>query len=213
MKKWLSKRDVGGFSLKSEYVQCFEFLKESKNYIYSAVLLFFIFAAIGFFFEDLVNLFLNNTLGLNLNEMILGYVRNLLLETEGMTQKEITGFIFMNNLQSSFTGMIFGLFLGVVPFFGIVFNGYVLGFVAMMSVREAGYFILWRILPHGVFELPAVFISLALGLRLGTFYIIEKNKSDLGRIAFNSLRVFLLVVFPLLFLAAIIEGALIALTG
>ena len=38
---------------------------------------------------------------------------------------------------------------------------------------------LFRLLPHGIFELPAIFISLGLGLRFGMF-IFQKEK-EIGR--------------------------------
>jgi len=91
-------------------------------------------------------------------------------------------------------------------------NGYLLGFVAMLSAKSQGIFILWRILPHGIFELPAIFISLGIGLRLGT-YAFQKKKVSFKNWIFSSLRVFILIVLPLLIVAAIIEGALIALSG
>ena len=69
--------------------------------------------------------------------------------------------------------------------------------------------VLWRIFPHGIFELPAVFISLGLGLKLGTF-IFQRNKlKAFAEFFWNSLRVFLFIVLPLLIIAAIIEGSLI----
>jgi len=42
-----------------------------------------------------------------------------------------------------------------------------------LSVGIEGYGILWRLVPHGIFELPAVFISLGLGIKLGTFIFRE----------------------------------------
>ena len=94
-----------------------------------------------------------------------------------------------------------------------ILNGYLVGFVASMAVGSGGVIVLWRILPHGIFELPAVFISLGLGLKFGTFIFQKKILESFRRFLWNSLRVFLLIVLPLLIIAAIIEGCLIFIAG
>jgi len=72
---------------------------------------------------------------------------------------------------------------------------------------------MWRLVPHGIFELPAIFISLGIGLKFGTF-IFQKNKSEsFRRYLWNSLQLFVLIIMPLLIAAAIIEGALITFAG
>ena len=86
-----------------------------------------------------------------------------------------------------------------------------MGFVAEESVEAAGVLSLWRILPHGVFELTAVFISLGMGLKLGTFIFVGEKIKSFKRFLYESINVFIFVVFPLLVLAAIIEGLLITL--
>ena len=118
-------------------------------------------------------------------------------------------FIFFNNVQSAFFGMIFGVLLGLFPVIFAITNGYVLGFVASVSVNAEGILILLRLFPHGIFELPAIFISLGLGLKIMTF-IFEKNKLKTLKIyTKNSLRTFLFIIIPLLIIAAVIEGTLI----
>jgi len=179
-------KKYGGFSLSGEYKKCFSFIKESKNFIYVAILLFLIFSVIAFFFKDLINSFFISTFKINLNENI--------------------GFIFTNNVQSSFLGMMLGIAFGLFPLMALVINGYLLGFVANVSVKTEGIFVLWRILPHGIFELPAVLISLGLGFRLGS--TLFRRNSSFRFDFFNSLRVFLLIILPLLIIAAIIEGFL-----
>ncbi|MDP2628388.1 MAG: stage II sporulation protein M [Nanoarchaeota archaeon] len=187
------------FSLKEEYRKSWNYLKESRKFIYAVVWIFLIFVLIGFFvpFPQIII------------EKISEYIKELLNQTQGLNQFEMTKFIFFNNIKSSFFGMILGVFLGIFPILVTVVNGGLLGFVASESVSQEGIFVLWRILPHGIFELPAVFISVGLGLKLGTF-IFQKNKSESFRKYFwNSLRVFLFFVIPLLVIAAIIEGWLI----
>ncbi|MEK6945347.1 MAG: stage II sporulation protein M [Nanoarchaeota archaeon] len=201
------------FSIVSEYERCFAFLKESRDFIYATVLLFFIFGVIGFFFQDILQLVFKSFFKIDLNGQLLEYLKNLILQTQGMDYPQLMGFIFLNNIQSSFLGLALGIFLGIFPLISLLFNGYILGFVAAISVKVGGVGVLWKILPHGIFELPAVFISLGLGIKLGSYLFIHKNKSSFREWLIDSLRVFLLIVFPLLVIAAIIETTLIIFVG
>ena len=201
-KKRKEKREKGNFFARS-FLDSWSYIKESRNFIYLVILIFFAFFLIGFFLP----------VPREVAEQILKFIEELLKQTENMSQSEITKFIFLNNLQSSFTGMLFGVFLGIFPTIVAMLNGYILGFVALLSVSNEGIFVLWRLVPHGIFELPAVFISLGLGLKFGTF-IFQKNKSESFRnYLWSSIKTFLFIVFPLLVIAAIIEGALIAFSG
>tara|TARA_B100001971_G_C18215256_1_gene553380 strand:+ start:450 stop:1043 length:594 start_codon:yes stop_codon:yes gene_type:complete len=191
------------FSFIEEYKKSWNFIRESKNFIYSVIGIFFVFSLIGFFI----------TTPTIMAEQILKFIEKLLLKTQGMGHFELMKFIFFNNIQSSFFGMIFGVFLGIFPIVAVVANGYILGFVASLVVNSEGISVLWRLFPHGIFELPAIFISLGLGLKIGTFIFQRKKLESLKKYFLNSLRVFLFIVLPLLIIAAIIEGSLIYLFG
>jgi stage II sporulation protein M len=178
-----------------------DYIKEIRNYIWFATALFLIISIIGFFFPVF---FVENV-----KEMI----EELIAQTAGLSGWRLISFIIANNIQSAFTAMAFGVFFAVVPI-GIVFvNGYVLGFVANMSSQAEGVLILWRLLPHGIFEIPAIMISIGIGIKLGSFLFVyhgkNKRKEFLKWLA-NSIRAFLLVVVPLLVIAGTIEGILIS---
>lgn len=182
------------------YRKSWKYIKESRKFIYTILIIFLLFILIGAF-VPVPEL---------LETKILEYIQELLRMTEGMSKGELVSFIFLNNLQSSFFGMIFGIVLGIFSVITSVLNGYLLGFVSSIAVSEGGILVLWRLFPHGIFELPALFLSTGLGLRLGTF-IFKKNKLEsLKNYLFGSLRVFLFVIFPFLLIAAIIEGILIS---
>jgi stage II sporulation protein M len=66
-----------------------------------------------------------------------------------------------------------------------------------------------NLLPHGIFELPAIFISFGMGLKFGTFLFYKEKMKKFAEFFSNSLRVFVFVILPLLVIAAIIEGSLI----
>ena len=188
---------------RKSFRESLNYIKNSKNFIYSIITIFLLFSLIGFFAPTPAIL----------EKRILEFIDALLKQTEGMSQLELTKFIFFNNLQSSFIGMIFGVILGIFPLLTTLANGYLLGFVAAKTVGGEGIFVLWRLLPHGIFELPALFISLGLGLKMGTF-VFKKNKLETLNIYLaKSIKVFFFVVIPLLIVAAIIEGSLIFLAG
>ncbi len=186
------------FSWIEEYKKSWDYIRESKNFIYVIIGIFLLFGIIGFFIPAPESIYIK----------IIDFIKEILEKTKGMSQSELINFIISNNLKSTFFGIIIGAFFGLFPIISALANGYLLGFVSAISVSNGGILSLWRILPHGVFELPAVFISLGLGLRLGMF-IFQKNKLKFFRNnLINSLKVFLLIVIPLLIIAGIIEGTL-----
>lgn len=81
------------------------------------------------------------------------------------------GLIFSNNLFAAITLIGTGLFFGIYPFLGLVFNGVLVGVVLGAAAKEAGIhpmvLFVTKILPHGILELPAVIFAAAYGIRLG----------------------------------------------
>ena len=78
---------------------------------------------------------------------------------------------------------------------------------------ELGYFSLWKILPHGIFELPSIIISFALGIKLGMFVFAKNPSKEFKKRFVLGLKTFVFVILPLLVIAAIIEGLLIGFVG
>ncbi len=185
------------------YRESIDYIKESKNFIYSIIIVFLFFALIGFFIPAPPLL----------EQKILEFIEELLRKTQGMSTPELISFIFFNNLQSSFLGMVFGIFLGIFSVITTLANGYLLGFVASKTTEGEGIFVLWRLLPHGIFELPALFISLGLGLKLGSFAFKKNKLETLRDYLAKSMKVFFFVILPLLIIAAVIEGSLIFILG
>lgn len=187
--------------IKKEYSSAFKFLRETKKYTYIIIYIFSFFALLGFFIPMPEEVALK----------IIEYFKELIEYTQGFGFIEMFAFLFKNNVLASFFGLVFGAFFGVFSIFNSMLNGFVVGFASSLSVAQSGISSLWRLIPHGIFELPALFISLGLGLRLG-FFIFTKDKiKEFNKRLKGSLKVFLYVVVPLLFIAAIIESLLIVL--
>ncbi len=187
------------FSLREEYSKSFGYIKESKNFIYIIIILFFVLALVGFFIP--APTYIANQISI--------YIKELVSQTSGMSSIQLISFIFFNNIEASFFGLVFGIFFGIFPVFVSLINGYLLGFVANGSVKTSGIIVLWKLFPHGIFELPAVFISLGLGMKLGSLLLNKKGRFKENFV--NALKAFLLIVIPLLIIAAVIEGSLIVL--
>ena len=88
-----------------------------------------------------------------------------------MNTYQLILFILQNNAKTAFFAMFFGIFFGIFPFVNSVINGLTLGYVLNSVWEVSGVSEFWRILPHGIFELPAVFLALGLGLKLGFDFV------------------------------------------
>jgi len=187
-------------SLKKQFNEARAYLNESVMYIYAIVAMFLLSAIIGFIFRDNLT-FLNRLL------------KELLERSLDLNTIEMIFFILQNNLQSSLFSILLGIIFGIFPIFSSVSNGLVLGYVLGLSYEVSGLASWWRLLPHGIFELPAIFISFGLGLKLGLApFSRKRNKiKELKRRLYNSINVLLTIIIPLLIIAALIEGLLIGL--
>ena len=117
--------------------------------------------------------------------------------------------LFGNNLRA----MVLSTLYGFIPFLylpalSMGVNAILLGMVAS-SVNGQWLLLAAGILPHGIFELPALCLSLAAGLCLCqniNRYIRKNEKGIMTPLLLNILRVTGLVVIPLLVVAAIMEN-------
>jgi stage II sporulation protein M len=120
--------------------------------------------------------------------------------------------ILLHNVMASIFILISGVIVGIIPTFAIGANGFLLGVVYRQAAEVAGY---WKaalnVLPHGVFELPALLIAASYGLWLGVT-VVRKIRGKESTLRFNieyAFRRYFAIVFPLLIVAAGIEAALI----
>ena len=115
--------------------------------------------------------------------------------------------IFLNNAFKCLLNVILGPLLGIFPLFSTFINGGLIGLV----VQEWGLIVfLGILLLYGILELSAFLLSASIGLRLGREVLKRKGGRNFKKELRNSLRVFLILILPLLIIAALIESALIA---
>ncbi len=116
--------------------------------------------------------------------------------------------IFLNNAFVSLLFLVLGLALGVLPVLFIAFNGYLVGVISYLVAQERGLlFILLALLPHGILELPMVFLAAAIGLRLGhqVFSAFIGKPTHIKREFREGLMFYFRWILPILLVAAIIE--------
>jgi uncharacterized membrane protein SpoIIM required for sporulation/ABC-type transport system involved in multi-copper enzyme maturation permease subunit len=112
----------------------------------------------------------------------------------------------LSNLLSVFC---FGIFAFLVPAAAFAQLGYVSAWHAAHGLSP-WTFVAAYILPHGIIELPAFILSAALGLRLGAAVLYAPRGFTIGQNILWSMasfvKVFALVLVPLIIVAALIEG-------
>lgn len=115
--------------------------------------------------------------------------------------------IFFNNTIKSFLMMILGTLFGIAPIFFLFSNGFILGIV-MYALQEKMTLatITLGLLPHGIIEIPLLLLSAALGLWLGSRFVLYiRHKESMLQPLRRASDVFLHICIPLFFIAAFIE--------
>lgn len=123
--------------------------------------------------------------------------------------------LFANNFVA--TGMM--ILLGFIPFvflpvYGLISNSAVVAVVfAMVKLySDLSVFQLFviGILPHGIFEFPALFLAMSMGIylcwSLCLLIVSSKKARPFKETVLNILRTMVLIIVPLLILAAAVEG-------
>ncbi|MDI6811347.1 MAG: stage II sporulation protein M [archaeon] len=113
--------------------------------------------------------------------------------------------IFLNNAFTCFLNIITGPLIGIFPLFSAALNGGLIGWFA----QEEGLIIFLTIVPHGMFEIPAYLLSVAIGLRVAREVLKRREARRLKMRLGEGLRVYLILIVPLLIIAALVESALI----
>jgi uncharacterized membrane protein SpoIIM required for sporulation len=117
--------------------------------------------------------------------------------------------LMTHNITVCFAAFIYGLTGGVMTVLVLVFNGVLLGAVGVACWLAGMSLPLWSfVAPHGVLELPSVFIAGAAGLRLAQgllFPGLHSRKDALVQSGGEAVRL-LMGAVPVLVAAGLIEG-------
>lgn len=181
-----------GRRIRDFYAVVLEDLRGARSYIYFAVAIYAAGLLIGLVFPGRFEVFLDS-------------FRKLAARFAGRSVPVLIVMILLQNFFASFVSMWTGALLGLVPLAAAATNGILLGTVMSAAYSNLGY-ILLKLLPHGVFEMPAVFISWGLGIWRGAWLFRKNRETTFRERATSAYRIFFAVVLPLLLIAAIIEG-------
>ena len=118
-------------------------------------------------------------------------------------------FIFFKNVSALLISFIFSPLLCLTPILALLVNGGLLSFISSAVVQEESLgLLLAALLPHGIFELPALIMGEAAALSFGAMAIValisKKKRNQLLPNLKQNLR-YLVIAFVLLLPAAIIE--------
>lgn len=116
--------------------------------------------------------------------------------------------LFFNNFQACILLFLGGASFGILTIFIMSLNGIVIGAIMELVSREhTALFVAAAIVPHGIFEIPAFIISGALGILLAQSLVAEwYSGTDSAVAAYAFARLFLVVVLPLVAIAACVEA-------
>lgn len=162
--------------------------------------------------------------------VVLSYVAGLLLREQAMSLMQWFGeqvvdlgvmdesgnfstlALFFNNFRAMITGAAYGFIPFIyLPAISLGVNAMLLGvFAAVYSAQGISLLLyLAGILPHGIFELPALVLSIACGLylcRTITDFVRHNTKGVVRSALANIARVIVINIIPLLLIAAVVEA-------
>jgi len=124
--------------------------------------------------------------------------------------------IMLNNLQIALVSFLLGILLGYFTLAVVMYNGYMLGYVAAMYLHSAaisgrpelGWYFTAGVGPHGVLEIPAILLAATAGLALGLSWVFPGRRLRSQAFAETARETLLLVSAAalLLVVAGLIEG-------
>jgi stage II sporulation protein M len=174
-----------------------EALQRNRTLFLACTALYIISIPIGYLSYDLIA------------DQVMPILQKFLGEIQGKSQLDMALTIFLNNYRVCALLLFAGMF--ILPAVFILFvNGFAMGFVMkMLEIKNHDLlFLIKGIVPHGVFELPAIFISAVIGIRIGLSYLTPDNKKrikNVNQAIKEAVLINFLVVLPLLIIAALVE--------
>ncbi len=126
-----------------------------------------------------------------------------------MPQSALFIVILINNLFALLISFALSPIFCLVPILALVINGWVLAVVSGLIIQEESIgFLLAGLLPHGVFEIPALILGQAAALSFGVIAVTALFRKEKRELLLPNLQQnlrYLMIAFLLLVPAAIIE--------
>lgn len=140
---------------------------------------------------------------------LLDELKKKFLPSREYSQLKIFVYIFENNLTVLSVSLLFSLVAGISSLLIVIANGIILGvFAVIVSESVSTGYLIAGILPHGIFEIPAMILTSAIGLRIGMTAILKLfgRKMSLAEEIFDGFGFYIFIIIPLLFVAAFVES-------
>jgi len=177
--------------------ETWEYIKKSKTKIIILAAVFLLGAMLGLLSYPQMK---------EQTKEIAGMLKNLVIgESKPLTALKI----FLKNLEASFLALIIGPTI-ILPLIVVFSNGFLTGLIVNMA-REKGKTaakIATSLLPHGVIELLAFFLTISMSMDITFAAINPKGRPRLKAVketTKKALKTYITTVIPLLLIAALIE--------
>lgn len=185
--------------LREYYKNSWQIIKQNKKIIFALAALYILFlvggliyngmtyAKVSFSSEDAKNAYQEFFKTTNFKDTFIGNFQ----------------YIFFHNIIASLFRIAMGIILAIIPLWLIIDDGISSSF----AIINSGYNPLFSFIPHGIFEIPAMIISSSLGVIIFlSMFELGSKKNNLIQAYKNALIIFLLIIIPLLLIAAILEA-------
>jgi uncharacterized membrane protein SpoIIM required for sporulation len=180
-------------------------LKEYRWYIISSFSIF----ALGAIVSMILVLINVNNASMFLPEDLIAGIKSGKSGGSQWNYPLMSSYIMVNNISVSLKAFVLGITLGMGTIYVLFFNGALLGALTALIYSYGKPINYWSlILPHGVIELTAIFISGAAGLIIAKSILLpgeHSRKHSLIKGAKKSISLVIGVIFMLI-IAGIIEG-------
>ncbi|CAB3288789.1 conserved membrane protein of unknown function [Methanocaldococcus lauensis] len=119
-------------------------------------------------------------------------------------------FILTNNLKVIFLMLAGSITFGLSTFINLIYNGFNVGVLigSTFQTNEPLKLILALILPHGIFEIPALLISAVAGFKIPyeiTLYLLDKKEKPITEEDIKEFLKLALISIILIIIAAFVE--------
>ncbi|KEO81773.1 stage II sporulation protein M [Tumebacillus flagellatus] len=184
-------------------MRCFSVLRANRIYLWLAFCLFAFGWVIGELFTDQI---------LHVVKPSLEQLKSLAEKAQAQNSGLYTStLIFGNNLRACVTMLLLGVLACAPSVLTLLFNGMMIGVMLGGTQEHVLGLVAFGILPHGIFEMPAIFISAAFGMKLGRVLLVplrEKTRWQSFKFVWREIFSMSWLVVLLLVIAAAVEGTL-----
>jgi uncharacterized membrane protein SpoIIM required for sporulation len=203
-----SKRMDGGWNVLQFYLDEYpRIFRETFSYTFAALVIFLVSGVAGTLLALKDPGFVLHVIGPRMVETIDRHEMwtHSIVAVKPMAASDI----MTNNLSVSFSTFAFGITAGVGTVFMLAFNGLLIGVIGAACWQANMSLSLWSfVAPHGVLELPAIFIAGGAGLMLGHGLLFPGVLPRMQSLVLTARQAIKLVlgIIPLLIVAGTIEG-------